>query len=636
MRRSAPRPRSAGLALSLLVVVMVARTADAATMSATLHPPEIPLGEEARLSVTIVGVQNAPAPRLPRIDGLEIRGIGQTMSMQIVGGQISSEVTHNFLIRPSRTGGFVIPPLTVTAGGETLESTALTLRVVPAGQAPRGGAPPAAADPRSARPGGRAPPADGAAPPEGAAPPLRLTLIGLPDRDLWVGELIPVELRLDIRSDVQVTEVTPPKLAGLVFTLTQPPPQKEPPQQAVTIGGVRYARFSLAAALSPVSAGDQDLEVSMTATALVPRRQAARRGVFDDPFFDSFFGNAPFGVGRERREVPIATGARRVKVRPLPEVGRPADFSGGIGRFELAAKAAPTEVAVGDPLTLEVTVTGEGNFDRLTLPPLESGTEWKTYPQSATAKSHDELGHAGTKTFEQVIIPERVDVAQVPPRELAYFDPDRGRYERAATRSIALTVRPPPRSPSAGPASGAGVAATGDRHSTELEIAPNQIALGRLRPSLEPIAHDPAFLALQLLPLALIAAGFAWARRRERLADDVGHQRALIASRAVRAELTRADRAVRAGDAVAFFAAARRAVQERVATPERAAASLTHDEVEACVPATSPSRETVREIFAMADAVAYSGVRPDPSALAEWRRRLVATVKTLPAGGLRR
>jgi len=400
---------------------------------------------------------------------------------------------------------------------------------------------------------------------------------------------------------------------------------------------VRYVRFSLPAALSPVSAGDHDLDLSVTATALVAQPNA--RGLLDDPFFDSFFGNTPFRGRPERREIPVPMGARHVKVRALPESGRPADFSGGIGHFEVAAKASPTEVGVGDPLTLEVTVRGKGNFDRLTLPALESGTEWKTYPQSAKAETHDKLGQSGKKTFEQVIIPERVDVAAVPARELAYFDPDHGRYERATTQPIALTVKPPPPRALAGGGSSTSAASSGQakaNESGEFEIAPNQIALGRLRPSLEPLARDRLFLALQLLPIALVVAGFAWARRRERLAGDVGHQRAIAASRAVRAALARADRAVRDGDPVSFFAAARRALQERVATPERAAASLTQDEVEACVPATSPARATVREFFAMADAVAYSGARPDATALSTWRHRLVDTVKILPAGGARR
>lgn len=613
-------------AAATLTLLLAGDARAAASIRAELHPAEVPLGQEARLAVTIVGVPNAPAPRLPSIDGLRIRGIGQTMSMQIVGGEISSEVTHNFVVQAERTGRFVIPPLTIATPEASLESAPVTLRVLAADQVPR-------ASPRARAPGtGHGAQARRAAPGAADAPPLRLSIAGLPDRNLWVGELIPVQLQLDVRADVQVTQVSSPELAGHVFSLTQPREQTEPPQRSVTIGDVRYTRFSLTAALSPVTAGTHELQATMTATAILPRARPQRRSVFGDPFFDSFFGG-----GRERREVPVESTGRRVVVRPLPEVGRPADFSGGIGRFALTAKATPTEVSVGDPLTLEVTVEGKGNFDRLTLPPLASGTEWKTYPQTAAAESRDGLGHAGSKTFAQVIIPERVDVGAVPARELAYFDPDRGRYESARSQPIALVLKPAPRAPAGAAArSPAEPALTSDSgRSGDFELAPNQIELGRLRPSLRPLALDPRFLALQLLPIALVLAGFAWVRRRERLAGDAGHQRAVAASRAVRDEIARADRAARAGDAVAFFAAARRALQERVASPGRAAASLTHEEIEACVPAESELRATVRAIFESADRVTYTGERPTAEALREWRDRLREVVRALPAGGAR-
>ena len=65
--------------LSFLLAALAPRAASAATISAELHPAGISLGQDARLSVAIVGSQNAPRPRLPPIDGLEMRGIGQTM-----------------------------------------------------------------------------------------------------------------------------------------------------------------------------------------------------------------------------------------------------------------------------------------------------------------------------------------------------------------------------------------------------------------------------------------------------------------------------------------------------------------------------------------------------------------------------
>jgi hypothetical protein len=51
-------------------------------------------------------------------------------------------------------------------------------------------------------------------------------------------------------------------------------------------------------------------------------------------------------------------------VLPLPSANRPVDFSGALGQFTIAAEASPDHVTAGDPITLRLTVTGEGNFDR--------------------------------------------------------------------------------------------------------------------------------------------------------------------------------------------------------------------------------------------------------------------------------
>ena len=151
-------------------------------------------------------------------------------------------MTHNFLIQPTRAGSFTIPALTVTASGETLETKPL----VPARPARRSSTTRTSADGGLAAlaPGGRqrrqiatrAP-----ATPHDGQPPRPRALGRRADS---------VELRLDIRADVQVVRVTPPELVGRFFTLTPPPTDEEPPKQVVTVGGVRYVRFSLPAALA--------------------------------------------------------------------------------------------------------------------------------------------------------------------------------------------------------------------------------------------------------------------------------------------------------------------------------------------------------------------------------------------------
>jgi hypothetical protein len=142
---------------------------------------------------------------------------------------------------------------------------------------------------------------------------------------------------------------------------------------------------------------------------------------------------------------------------------------------------------------------------------------------------------------------------------------------------------------------------------------------------------------LQLVPLAVLAAGVLWARRRDRLRADPVHNRRIAARRRVDAEVQAMHSAAQAGDARALFAAARRAIQECLARdPDRTAESLTLAELEQLAGDRSELRDEVRAIVARADAVAYSGEQMPAARLHEWRQRTTDLLGALQQSGGRR
>lgn len=609
-----PRPRVWILAPLLLLVAAPALAADARLL-AEIRPTEIPLGQTARLVVTITGVQNAPAPRIPAVDGLAIQSLGQTTSVQIVNGEVNAEVTHNFLLDPARTGTFTIPGLAMQVDGERLTTRALTLRVVAADAVPRAGIAPK---------GG---PED-----ESGAAPVSLKLTA-PQRDLYVGELLPVKLTLYIREGVRVTEVTAPTFAGEAFTVSRPQ-DSQPEQTTEVIDGVRWVVATFPLAISPVTAGEFPLTGKIDVTAYVPGGRR-RGGAFSDPFFDAFFG----GGGGAQKKIPLATAARTVRVLPIPETGRPASFTGAIGEFTVQASATPAKVLLGDPVTMTVTVKGTGNFDRLAVPEMSTDAQWKAYPASSRFEPTDALGTSGRRVSEQAIVALDPKLKAIPPRSFSYFDPDARRYVELATQPIALTIEAPPRAAGPGgiPAGGASRSADGTAAAEQWELAPNQIAPGTPRAPGAPVATRAWFLLLQLLPLAGLAAGALLLRRSDRLRADPVHLRRVAARRRVEGELAQMERAAQAGDARAFFAAARRALQERLARdPERAAESLTLAELEALVGERPAIRDELRAIVGRADAVAYSGEQMLAAHLHEWLQRVRDLLHALDASGGRR
>ena len=99
---------------------------------------------------------------------------------------------------------------------------------------------------------------------------------------------------------------------------------------------------------------------------------------------------------RSRPELPV------VEVRPLPTEDRPQDFNGAIGPHVIAAVATPTEVPVGDPVTLSLTVRGAGPLDRLSAPRLDR-VDALTEDFEVPAESLAGELTAGGKTFTLTI-----------------------------------------------------------------------------------------------------------------------------------------------------------------------------------------------------------------------------------------
>jgi hypothetical protein len=132
----------------------------------------------------------------------------------------------------------------------------------------------------------------------------------------------------------------------------------------------------------------------------------------------------------------VRAAAVRVRVLPLPEVGRPPQFSGAVGDFELRADAMPREVAVGEVVTLTLEIRGRGNFEHFAPPRVGPFDGLRTISER-TERLPDVL----RTICELKVVAERV--REIPALEFAYFTSGAsGRYELVRTQPIPLRVRP--------------------------------------------------------------------------------------------------------------------------------------------------------------------------------------------------
>src|SRR5437763_9396719 len=487
--------------------------ADAPSVTAVLGSSQATVGETMELQIKVTGPGDARPPEEISIDGLEIHSTGTSRQFEIHNFSTSSSVTYNYTILPLRAGRFAIPPQTVHAGGKILRTPELALNVA---DAP--GRPP----PTTTRPG-RSTQSQST-----NAGDLIFAELIVPKKTAYVGEIVPVQIRMGFDARVHPRLVEPPEITGQGFTAQK---LQQSSQNLETINGRPFDVVTFKTAITAARAGKFEIgPVKAKAQVVVPRKRSAPRSrspfdLFDqdDPFSDPFFSN-PFAQFGERRDISISSDPVTLEVKPLPP-NAPPSFSGAIGSFTMASDAKPKSVQVGDPITLTTSISGRGNFDRVNAPLLEDERGWHKYPPSSKFKQDDEVGISGTKTFEMVVSPNEKKQS-LPPLAFSYFDPAKEQYVTLHSEPTAITVQGSATAPNVAaqqPSSSPVTAARG-RPPVPNSTKPQDILYQLTEPSrtvgtFEPLYMRRAFWAAQSLPLAALLVFAGWKIRRARLDD---------------------------------------------------------------------------------------------------------------------
>jgi hypothetical protein len=262
-------------------------------------------------------------------------------------------------------------------------------------------------------------------------------------------------------------------------------------------------------------------------------------------------------VPEDRRDAVLSGEGLMLRIKPLPEEGRPLEFTGAVGRFSIDAEADPLDLEVGESLKLALRIEGEGNlqyFDPPRLDRLEGFHIYGSIDQKAALQR--------TVTFD--LAPLTEEVQEVPPIGFAYFDTNPpARYRTIKTRSIPLKVRLLP-------------------EGARLEFLPGEAR--RFVPGendifdIKPVAAlsrgkkkrslSLALVAMVLLAPWLLALGLSlWLRARERDRTDPDGKRARGAAAAFRARIAQPD-AVLADAFSEYLAARMRSSASAMITPD--------------------------------------------------------------------
>ncbi|HUT55509.1 MAG TPA: BatD family protein [bacterium] len=520
--------KAAVFLLALLAPAVVLAQPRSPTLTASVDRSRLFVGEQMVLSVNLQGpnVENNgpfPAPDLmPYLWLVNSQGPFAQTSMQIINGSItrSGSLGMKLYFQAKQAGTVTIPPIRYRVGGALVQSDAITVQVMePSGP--------------GVEPGGTAwqPPAD---------PYLELKL---DKSEAYVGEQIVASWYIYYRRPFRNAGLAQVPTAGEFVsedlgTVSQLDPVTK------NFAGVNWqVAYLKGMALFPIKAGNAVID-PLVITYGVPTGER------------DFFGQ----VALDQRTVASAPVA--VKVKPLPEQGRPADFSGAVGQFKISLDRNAGSVKANEQFKFTMTVEGTAHPDYLPKPEAALSSDFDLYTEAVEKQTTQEKGMAlGVRHFKMIIVPHQPGTYELPPFAFSYFDPETGRYRTTQSARIKLSVTGAA-APAAQSEAGQEPAVIRTVGKDLRYIKPDRADLNEQRLW---IMSSPLFAAAQLAPLAAVALAFGLRRRSDKLLRDVAFARKSRAMKRSRKAVKEARAAARANDPAPAYALIHRALAGYIA-----------------------------------------------------------------------
>ena len=516
MTRRAPFLAAGALTLAFLPATF----AQEVEVRASVDRNQVQEGDEVQFSILISGTSQQPdePPTLSQVPGFTVAaGPAFSREFRWVNGQTSASRTYTWTLLPQGRGAHTIPPVAITLGGKVYRTAMLRVDVVAGGtQGGTGGSGPAPqpspfADPRMRR--------------RLASPPAS-------------------QSSLFVEAQVDKTEVYPGEQVTLLYKvytqyeIVQLSLQDQPTYQGFWAEDIKaddkwdarpvnrkegsFMEYTvLKKALFPTSPG------TLTIPSLTFHFVARRRG--GDPF-DSFFFQPTEGIFRSSQAVTL-------RVKELPEAGRPPEFNGAVGRFALSVKSDRSETKVNDAVGLKVVVEGQGNINTLGTPSLPALPDFKRYDPKVEESMQAKAGRlVGSKSWSYVLIPLAPGRQEIPPVRFAFFDSETAQYRVLESKAIHLDVARSetvemPIQP---------IPARADIPVLGADIRYIKLAGGKLSDQGKAFYGSRLFFGLLLAPLLFNVGLLLVVRRQAKMAGSEARVRQRRARRAAKKRLSRA------------------------------------------------------------------------------------------------
>ena len=256
----------------------------------------------------------------------------------------------------------------------------------------------------------------------------------------------------------------------------------------------------------------------------------------------------------------ISAGSKTINVKPLPEAGKPLDFTGAVGDFKFNVITSKTELNASESLQAKVEVTGNGNLKLFQLPKLNLPSSLEVFePEHSENITTNLDGMRGSISDSYTIVPQFKGKYPIPSITFSYFDLKTETYKRVSSGEIVVDVLEGPTNASTGDNT---LASVNNGTKQQVVLSNDQFAFVKSNPNLTSIKPEYFFKTTWfwnslLLPLLAIPLAIILRRKKEERDADVFGNKIRKADKLAKKYLSESKKAL--GNKEAFYIALEKA-----------------------------------------------------------------------------
>lgn len=574
------------------------------TLTARTNKTTVAEGEQFIISYTADG--NMSDFRMPALKDFSVlMGPNQSQSMRIVNNSVSLSMTVSYVLVARKRGSYTIPAATANINGKKAESGTLKIEV-------KEGNPAQNNFPQSNNYGNNninpqsntyTPPNNDQRTSEQASSKDYFIRYSISKQKPYIGEQLTLSIKLYTRVDIGgPDEFSMPSLDG--FWKYDAPKTQQVKRANESIDGLTYTVYTIYESfVFPQKTGSIEIQpASIRCRVLKPYASTG------DPFEDLW------NRGRSQEvSVTLKTQALELEVLPLPEEGKPEDFTGAIGDYSLKSEISREQLNANEAFNIKLTVTGEGNLKLMDAPRFELPEELEMLEVKSDEKiGVSSQGVSGSKEFEYPVIARVEGNTVIPPTTFNFFDPKKKEYVLLNTPEFKINVLPP--------RPGADEPQVSNFSQAKKEVTVNDdiryIKSGQVHffaPS--PVFGSPLFILVLILPVLLFAVLLITKRRRDRAKADVQGTRMRLAEQTARRHLAAAAQSLSDGRSDLFYDELLRALHLYLGNKlQMATGELSHERIRELLQARQARPETVSSLLEVISACEYARYAPPSQA----------------------